>query len=114
MRGLYNSCFFISISYVILKINMEFYDYNRVCDDAVISTITTQVVDALSKQIEKMKESVDSPYVQGIDGLANYLCIGKTIAQELKNSGEIPYSQRGRLIWFRKADIDKFMQRNRA
>ena len=93
---------------------MEFYDYNRVCDDAVISTITTQVVDALSKQIEKMKECVDSPYVQGIDGLANYLCIDKTIAQELKNSGEIPYSQRGRLIWFRKADIDKFMQRNRA
>ena len=61
-----------------------------------------------------MKEVVDSPYVQGIDGLANYLCIGKTIAHELKNSGEIPYSQRGRLIWFRKADIDKFMQRNRA
>lgn len=93
---------------------MEYYDYNRICDDAVISTITAQVVDALSKQMEKMKEHGDSPYVQGIDGLADYLNIGKTIAQELKNSGEIPYSQRGRLIWFRKTDIEKFMQRNKG
>ena len=55
---------------------MEYYDYNRICDDAVINTITMRVIDALKVQMEKMKEEQETPYIQGIDGLARYLGIG--------------------------------------
>lgn len=93
---------------------MEFYDYNRICDDVVINTITAKVIEALGKKMEELKEQQDSPFVYGIDGLARYLGIGETIAQEIKNNKEIPCSQRGRKIWFKKSDIEKFMQRNKA
>ena len=91
----------------------EYYDYNRICDDAVINTITMRVIDALKVQMEKMKEEQETPYIQGIDGLALYLGIGETVAQELKNNKEIPCSQRGRKIWFKKSDVEKFIQRHR-
>ena len=92
---------------------MEYYDYNRICDDAVINTITMRVIDALKVQMEKMKEEQETPYIQGIDGLARYLGIGETVAQELKNNKEIPCSQRGRKIWFKKSDVERFIQRHR-
>ena len=92
---------------------MEYYDYNRICDDAVINTITMRVIDALKVQMEKMKEEQETPYIQGIDGLARCLGIGETVAQELKNNKEIPCSQRGRKIWFKKSDVEKFIQRHR-
>ena len=68
---------------------MEFYDYNRISDDVVINTITAKLVEALGKKMEELKEQQDSPFVYGIDGLARYLGIGETVAQEMKNNKEI-------------------------
>jgi hypothetical protein len=45
---------------------------------------------------------------------SSYLGIGETVAQEIKNNREIPCSQRGRKIWFKKSDIEKFMQKNKV
>ena len=99
----------------IKKLNfMEFYDYNRICDDAVINTITAKVIEAVEKKMERLTEEQSSPYICGIDGLARYLDIGETVAQEIKNNKEIPYSQRGRKIWFEKKEVDKFMRRYKA
>ena len=93
---------------------MEFYDYNRICDDAVINTITARVIEALEKKMEQLKEQEDTQFVFGIEWLARYLGVGETIAQELKKNKEINYSQRGRKIWFKKSDIEKFMQKHKA
>ena len=54
---------------------MEFYNYNRICDDVVINTITAKVVEALGKKMEKLIEQQNSPFVHGLDGLARYLGI---------------------------------------
>ena len=68
----------------------------------------------LETKLEIIQNQIESPYVNGIDGLAKYLGVGLTLAQELKNKKEIAYSQRGRQIWFKKSDIEKFIQRNKA
>lgn len=68
----------------------------------------------LETKLEIIQKQIESPYVNGIDGLAKYLGVGLTLAQELKNKKEIAYSQRGRQVWFKKSDIEKFIQRNKA
>ncbi len=68
----------------------------------------------LDEKIREMQDIESSPYINGIDGLAKYLGIGLTLAQELKNKKEIAYSQRGRQIWFKKSDVEKFIKRNRV
>lgn len=53
---------------------------------------------------EKPKD--DRP-IRGIHGLAKELGISVVKAQELKNSGDIPYSQFGRIILFDREDLKK-------
>lgn len=87
---------------------------DKIENDNWMITIKEELAKLLDTKLEKMQESIGSPYVNGIDGLAKYLGVGLTLAQELKNKKEIAYSQRGRQVWFKKSDIEKFMQRNRA
>lgn len=80
--------------------------------DNVISQLFAKL-SMIENKIEEIQDRANSPYINGIDGLAKYLGIGETLAQDLKNRKEIPCSQRGRQIWFKKSDIEKFMQQNR-
>lgn len=89
-------------------------DYAKIYDDAVIAALTERVSKMLDEKIREMQDIESSPYINGIDGLAKYLGIGLTLAQELKNKKEIAYSQRGRQIWFKKSDVEKFIKRNRV
>ncbi len=89
-------------------------DHAKIYDDAVIAALTERVSKMLDEKIREMQDIESSPYINGIDGLAKYLGIGLTLAQELKNKKEIAYSQRGRQIWFKKSDVEKFIKRNRV
>lgn len=89
-------------------------DYAKIYNDAVIAALTERVSKMLDEKIREMQDIESSPYINGIDGLAKYLGIGLTLAQELKNKKEIAYSQRGRQIWFKKSDVEKFIKRNRV
>lgn len=86
----------------------------KIYDEVIITELTNRLSRIISEKMEQMQQAESSPYINGIDGLAEYLGVGLTLAQELKNKKEIAYSQRGRQIWFKKSDIEKFMQRNRA
>ena len=87
---------------------------NLIYDEVIITELTNRLSKIINEKLEQMQQAESSPYINGIDGLAEYLGVGLTLAQELKNKKEIAYSQRGRQIWFKKSDIEKFMQRNRA
>lgn len=80
----------------------------------MITELTDRLSRIMNEKLEQLLQAESSPYINGIDGLAKYLGIGSTLAQELKNRKEIVCSQRGRQVWFKKSDVDKFMQRNRA
>ncbi len=86
----------------------------KINNEVIITELTSRLSKIINEKLEQMQRAESSPYINGIDGLAEYLGVGLTLAQELKNKKEIAYSQRGRQIWFKKNDIEKFMQRNRA
>ena len=86
--------------------------YEKVCNEALIATITDKVSKMIDEKLEDLRDSMSSPYVNGIKGLAAYLGIGETLANKLHKDKEIKSSRFGREIWFRKSDIDKFMAKH--
>lgn len=83
--------------------------YEKICNEALIATITDKVSKIIDEKLEDLRDSMSSPYVNGIKGLASYLGIGETLATKIHRSKEIKSSRFGREIWFRKSDIDKFI-----
>jgi excisionase family DNA binding protein len=83
--------------------------YEKICNEALITTITDKVSKIIDEKLEDLRDSMSSPYVNGIDGLADYMHIGETLARKLYKTKEIRASRFGREIWFRKSDIDKFI-----
>lgn len=72
------------------------------------------LLNELMEKITKLQEDSASPYICGIPALAKYLGIGETFARELKDSKEFPCYQRGRALWFKKSEVEKFIQKNRV
>lgn len=83
--------------------------YEKVCNEALIATITDKVSKMIDEKLEELRDSMSSPYVNGIKGLASYLGTGETLATKIHRSKEIKSSRFGREIWFKKSDIDKFI-----
>ena len=47
--------------------------------------------------------------IKGIRGLAAYMAVGINRAQQIKNSGEIPYRVNGNRVVFNSRDVDAWM-----
>lgn len=82
--------------------------------EVAILNAMNRLEEKINNMMQELREKGNTPYLCGIDELAKYMGIGKTAATALKDRKEIPYSQRGRLLWFQKADVEKFIQRNRV
>lgn len=87
--------------------------YEKICNEVLIAAITDKVSKIIDEKFEDLRDSMSSPYVNGIDGLADYMHIGETLARKLYKTKEIRGSKFGREIWFRKSDIDKFITKYR-
>ena len=85
--------------------------YEKVCNEALIATITEKVSKIIDKKFEDLRDDISSPYVNGIKGLGNFLHIGETLASKLYKTKQIKSSRFGKEIWFKKSDIEKFMQK---
>ena len=83
--------------------------YEKICNEALIATITDKVSKIIDEKLEDLRDSMSSPYVNGIKGLAEYLGIGETLASKIYKNRKLVSSRFGREIWFRKSDIDKFI-----
>lgn len=89
------------------------YDISRIKDELLIAEITKSLSRCIERKLEELHEKEVSPYINGIEGLAKYLNIGTTLSQELKNNKEIPSYQRGRTVWFKKSEVDRYIEKNR-
>lgn len=68
---------------------IELNDVRQMIDTAVRKAV---------KSLPKKKEP--DKFIRGIHGLAKFLNISPSKAQEIKNSGKIPYTQNGRVVLF--------------
>lgn len=87
-------------------------NFSRIEDEIIIEKFRGIITEVVERKLEELHERDASPYITGIEGLAKYLNVGTTLAQELKNTKEIPPSQRGRTVWFLKSDVHKFIKKN--
>ena len=87
--------------------------YEKICNEALIATITDKVSKIIDEKLEDLRDGMSSPYVNGIKGLAEYLGIGETLASKIYKNRQIVSSRLGREIWFRKSDIDKFITKHK-
>lgn len=63
------------------------------------------VQEAVKTELEKLAVSVKQEYIKGINGLAKFLGISKSVVQKMKNDGVIPYVQYDRVVLFNPAEV---------
>lgn len=65
----------------------------------------TKQVEALAEEVQKLSSAFNPTIIRGIDGLAEFLGVGKNTAQNMKNDGIVPYYQHGRIVLFRPEEV---------
>lgn len=78
----------------------------------MLTASSTELLTSLQKQIEALTEevkrlsSVNTPTVlKGIQSLADFLGISKSVAQKMKNEGVIPCIQYDRVVLFQPEKV---------
>ena len=61
-------------------------------------------VDTLTENVKQLS-SASTPVIKGIQGLADYLGISKSVAQKMKNEGIIPCIQYDRIVLFQPEKV---------
>lgn len=73
-----------------------------------MKTLTQNEIEQIAHRVAELLKP-NTP-IKGIRGLANYLAVGINRAQDIKNSGEIPYRANGNRIIFNSRDVDAWME----
>jgi Mn-dependent DtxR family transcriptional regulator len=63
------------------------------------------VKEAVKEELEKLSLAVEQKYIKGIDNLAKFLSISKSVVQKMKNDGVIPYVQYDRVVLFSPDEV---------
>lgn len=71
-------------------------------------------IEQLIKQINLNTEILPQKDVMVIDELSAYLDLSKSYIYKLTSSNSIPYYKRGKRVYFKKVDIDKWVFSNRV
>ncbi len=54
----------------------------KIYDEVIITELTNRLWKRINEKLEQMQQAESSPYINGIDGLAEYLGVGLTLAQD--------------------------------
>ena len=63
------------------------------------------VKEAVREELAKLSLSGEQKYIKGIDNLAKFLGISKSVVQKMKNEGVIPYIQYDRVVLFSPDEV---------
>ena len=65
-----------------------------------VSEVKEMIHSAVKEAVKTTVPKTERKFIKGIHELAKFLNVSPSKAQDLKNSGKIPYSQNGRLVLF--------------
>lgn len=65
-----------------------------------LEDVRDMISDAVQKAVGNVPKAEHKKFIRGIHGLAKFLNISPSKAQEIKNSGKVPFSQNGRVVLF--------------
>jgi len=82
--------------------NKEYYPETTASSELLIELLGK--VEALSNKVEQLS-SVPISVIKGIQGLADFLGISKSVAQKMKNEGIVPYIQYDRVVLFQPEKV---------
>jgi len=77
----------------------------------MVNTSSLELLAELLRKVEVLAEDVkqlssaSTPVIKGIQGLADYLGISKSVAQKMKNEGIIPCIQYDRIVLFQPEKV---------
>jgi len=57
-------------------------------------------IEVLTEEVRLLRSAPSSSVIKGIQGLADFLGVSKSVAQKMKNEGVIPYIQYDRIVLF--------------
>ena len=85
-------------------------EFKRLIRDAVREEVSAQ----LKEMFGNDEVNDHKPYIKGIKGLADFLGVGRSTAQKLKNMGLIPFSQQpwSKIVLFDKEKVKAALQDN--
>lgn len=69
------------------------------CELELFESLTETIKKVLKEELTDMN-TLKQRYIKGIDGLAQFLGISKSVAQKMKNEGVVPYVQYDRVVLF--------------
>ena len=56
--------------------------YEKVCNEALIATITDKVSVVIDEKLEDLRNKMSSPYINGLKGLAEYFRYWRNLGDE--------------------------------
>lgn len=68
--------------------------------------------EAILAALEEMKNGNSAEKVYDTKSLSDYLKVGKSAIEKLRQDGELAYSKIGRTIIYTQADVDALIQNN--
>lgn len=95
-----------------LTINED--EFKRLIREAVREEVAAQIKEMVGIDDVHKLPNDNKPYIKGVKGLADFLGIGKSTAQKLKNMGLIPFSQQpwSKIVLFDKEKVKAALQDN--
>ena len=63
------------------------------------------IKEAVREELGKLSLPLEQKYIRGIENLAKFLGISRSVAQKMKNEGIIPYVQYDRVVLFNPDEV---------
>lgn len=79
---------------------------------AELITSLQEDIKALTEEVKRLSAIATPPVIRGIQELADFLGVSKSIAQKMKNEGVVPYCQYDRIVLFEPSEVMEALKKN--
>ena len=95
------------------NLTIDEHEFKRLMKEAVREEVAAQIREMVG-YMDVQNSTNNKPYIKGIKGLADFLGVGKSTAQKIKNKGIVPFSQQpwSKIVLFDKEKVKLALENN--